>query len=44
MQEVDKILYKMGYYDADPHKNKKCKTLSTRRRNLCAQAVFPRNL
>jgi hypothetical protein len=20
MQEVDKILYKMGYYDADPHK------------------------
>lgn len=20
MQEVDKILYKMGYFDADPHK------------------------
>lgn len=40
MQEVDKILFKLGYLDSDPHKNKRCKVTSTRRRNLCSKAAY----
>ena len=29
MQEVDKILFKLGYLDSDPHKNPNAKRYST---------------